>query len=84
MTRYKHKDSRGVFSHPEQHPRGDYVLYTDHAAEMREVLGSLPMIRKALGESMVQSLDQRNRNYLALVTIDAIIDKYRHYLDKGE
>ena len=68
MTRYKHKDTKGVFAHPEQHPRGDYVLYTDHATQMREVLETL--VRALAQQAMPDDFAQ------------PILDKYRHYLDK--
>ena len=47
---------------------GDYVLYTDHAAEMREVLEAI----------------NRYPFSKSIPGLIAVFDKYRHYLDKGE
>ena len=51
-----------------QHPTGEYVLYTDHAAEMREVLEAI----------------NRYPFSKSIPGLIAVFDKYRHYLDKGE
>jgi len=59
------------FSFVDRSGDGDYVLYTDHVAEMREVLEA--------GRMLYLNGDIESRGKW----LD-ILDKYRGYLDKGE